>query len=640
MDCAGFRDMDAHTLEKLQFDVIRERVADGCATPQGRALVCTIRPSASLEHVRQWLAEVNDMIEVVPDHGWPPLIGMRDIIDRVSQSGRPDALSAQDLADVHVSLALTGPTLTWLSSVRERSPLLGRFAGRMTDLTPVANHISRAIDARGEVLDGASEKLATIRRSIDAARREINNVFERMLKQRRYVKLLQYGSTTFHNDRLVLPLKAEHRGRIPGIVHRSSDSGSTLFIEPAPAVELNNSIIKLRARENEEIGRILFELIREVHRHEDEIIESMRVAAIIDMIAAKARYALKRNALCPEVNDRGILDLHGARHPVLLELFSEAGRGEQVVPIDIRVGDDFDLLVVTGPNTGGKTVSLKTAGLLAVMTQAGIPIPVDPGSTLPVYKHICLDVGDEQSLEQSLSTFSAHLSNLLAILQRAGKRTLVLLDELGSGTDPDEGSAIGHAVMDELLERGCTAIITTHLSQLKAVAYQHDRVDNACAEFDVQSLQPTYKLRIGEPGNSKALAIARRLGLPDHMVKRAEAHLAGQSRALSRAIEGTIKSRRDAESARKEARQAQLAAQKSQEQYEEQAEALRRAGDAQQKWAEWIGTLQPGDTVFLKSFDKPARVVRMQLHRQTAVVSTGALDLEVQINTLSQPRSG
>jgi DNA mismatch repair protein MutS2 len=508
-------------------------------------------------------------------------------------------------------------------------------------LTALATTIGEAIDSRGQVVDHASDRLATLRRAIAEDSRRIREVFERILKQRRFLKMLQYASTTFHNDRLVLPLKAEYRGRIPGIVHRSSDSGATLFIEPAAAVEINNAIIKLRVREQEEVGRILSGLAKLVHEHEDPILQALDAAGVLDLIAAKTRYAAKRQARCPMISDGRLLDVKGARHPVLLSLFeqqaSAGSAARQVVPIDLRLGDDFDLLVITGPNTGGKTVSLKTAGLLALMTQAGIPIPVDPGSTLPVYSQIFVDVGDEQSLEQSLSTFSAHLTNTLHVLKHADEQSLVLMDELGAGTDPDEGSAIGRAIMEELLARRCSALVTTHLSQLKAVAYQLDRVDNACAEFDLESLRPTYRLRMGEPGNSQAIAIAERLGVPAPLVQRARGHLAGQARALSAAIEGTLQTRRRAEAARLAAAEERLQAERSREAYDRKVRDLEAQERARQLWSSWVDGLQPGAWVYVRPFAKCARVVRMKLHRQCAVVSDGNLDLEVPLSALARP---
>ncbi len=627
--------MNEHTLTKLEFDHITSALVEHCSSGLGRRLAQKIKPSRNPNEVRRWLDQVREMLAAEPAVGLPPLGGMHDIRSHVEASAKPAALEPEALAEVQQTLAATGLLCNWSNSLPAEASLLSNMFQRVADLTAVADQIDLAIDSRGVVRDTASPKLQTIRSKIESTRKQIGIVFQRVLKQPRYLKLLQYPNSTFHNDRVVLPLKAEYRGRIPGIIHRSSDTGATLFVEPSEVVELNNAIAKLRSKEHEEITRILLALTRLVHQHATEITRTLEAVSVLDLISAKAKYARKRNAVCPEISNNGILSLHEALHPVLIDLY--AGTGNRVVPIDIRLGDDFDLLVVTGPNTGGKTVALKTVGLLAAMAQAGIPIPVEEGSVLPVYEHIFIDIGDEQSIEQSLSTFSAHLTNIRQILRKAGKGSLVLIDELGAGTDPDEGSAIGWAIMDELLALGCAAVVTTHLSQLKAAAYTTDRVDNASVEFDVETLQPTYVLRLGEPGNSNALAIAERLGLPQKVVRRAWTHLDDQHRALSKAIEGTLQARRRAEQARKAATQAQKQAKRSQESFEEQEKALRRKQVAYEHWLQWINKLRAGDAVYVSTFGKRGKIVRMQLHKQSALVSIGAIDYEVQLNVISKP---
>jgi len=355
-------------------------------------------------------------------------------------------------------------------------------------------------------------------------------------------------------------------------------------------------------------------------------------------VANKCRYAKKRKCICPVIDDGGLLDLHDARHPYLLEWFArEAEEGcplRDVVPIDVRLGDDFDVLIVTGPNTGGKTVALKTVGLLALLNQCGVPIPVGEGSRLPVYKDVFIDVGDEQSIQQSLSTFSSHLTTLLEILRGSGPRSLVLIDELGAGTDPDEGAAIGRAVIAELLQLKAKAVVSTHLSNLKAVAYTTPRVDNASVEFDVASLKPTYRLRLGEPGNSNALIIAKRLGMPARLVQQARGFLDDRTRALNQAIAGTLESRREAEAARKSAMQAALDAQREKEKYKKDRRDLEQSQETFDRWTKWVHDLKPGDPVYLRSLHRGAKVVRMQLHKQIALVSAAGLDIEVALREL------
>ena len=631
--------MDDHTLDKLEFDRIRDILAGHCSCSLGKGLAGRITPSVHARQVKVWLAQAKEMSAAAETVGLPPMGGVHDIRGHLRGAGTPAGLDGDALAEVAETLAATGALRAWIASLGDQAPSLARFDERIGDFTVPAATIGEAVDPRGKVRDTASPKLANLRDTIDRARQQISTVFARLLRQSSTVRMLQYANATFHNDRMVLPLKSEHRGRIPGIIHRSSDTGATLFVEPAEAVELNNSIVRLRRDEQKEVGRILQGLSRLVHDNSPGIVRTLHAIAVLDLIAAKHRYARKRNCLCPEIRDDGVLYLQQARHPVLLEVLEPAdGNGQHpVVPIDVRLGDDFDLLIVTGPNTGGKTAALKTIGLMALMAQSGIPIPVAAGSEMPVFRKVFIDVGDEQSLEQSLSTFSGHMSQILSILDRAGPQSLVLIDELGAGTDPDEGAAIGRAVIDHLLQAGAKTVATTHLSALKSIAFTHDRADNAAVEFDVESLEPTYHLRLGEPGNSNAIVVAERLGMPPRLVKQARSHLGDRHRQLQKAIEGTLQSRRRAESARREALQAKLEADQSRHEYEQQKRELTNEQEDYRRWIEWINRLQPGDTVFVASFDTDAKVVRMYLHKQTALVSSGALDIEVPLRELSEP---
>ena len=636
--------MNDATFEKLEFHLIREALAGYCSCGLGKKLAHGLNPSTNTKLIRQWMAQVREMAEVAITHSLPPMGGIHDITEAIRASGLPAPLEPNVLGDVAETLAATGTLHVWFGKIGDTAPQLGHLRDRITDLSPMATVINDAIDSRGHVRDYASPKLASIRRTIEDARAQIKIVFDRILRQTGIAKILQYAGATFHNDRGVLPLKAEHRGRIPGIIHRSSDSGATLFVEPSASVGLNNSLVRLREDEEKEITRILVELTRHLHAAAENILRTIRAIGALDLIAAKCRYAKARNCVCPEIDDRGILDVHDARHPILIEIFAaRAASGkklEVVVPIDARLGDDFDVMMITGPNTGGKTVAIKTVGLLALMTQCGIPIPVGPGSRMPVFGQIYVDIGDEQSLQQSLSTFSSHLSNLLDILEHAGPRTLVLIDELGAGTDPDEGAAIGSAIVAELLKRGARALITTHLSVLKALAYTTDRVDNASVEFDPVSLKPTYHLRMGEPGNSNALIIAERLGMSKRLIAHAKSRLDEREGTLKKAIAGTLASRREAEEARKTARAAALESQREQEAYEERRQALERETARYERWTKWVNALAPGDAVYLRKMKRPAKVVRMQLHKQVALVSSGTIDIEVPLRDIAEPREG
>ncbi len=633
--------MDETVLVKLEFQAVRELIATYCATPLGKRLVHSLTPTHKIALIREWLGQVEQMMHVVEDYGYPPMAGVHDVREQVRVSMSPLPLEAPELADIAETLTVTSALRQWLTGLGEDVDLLKRVGRRVEDLSAIASVINESIDARGQVRDYATPKLASIRRTIEETKDRVKKVFDRLLKQTSLTKMLQYGGATLHADRTVLPLKAQYRGRIPGIIHRTSDTGATLFVEPAEVVQLNNTIVRLRDEESKEITQILRLLTRHIQVNAKLILATLRAVGVIDLIGAKCRYAKKRDGICPDIDEQGVMDLHEARHPLLMELFEQQAehgeKAQEVVPIDVRLGDDFDVLIITGPNTGGKTVTLKTVGLLAVMTQCGLPIPVGEGSRMPMFDHICIDVGDEQSLQSSLSTFSGHLSNILSMLQSSHSRSLVLIDELGAGTDPDEGAAIGRAVVTELLTRGVKALITTHLSALKAVAFTSERVDNASVEFDPHTLRPTYRLRLGEPGNSNALIIAQRLGMSKRMIQRAKSYLDDQTRALSQAIEGTLASRRKAELARKDARDAAIQAKQQRDKFEASQQDLKRSQEKFDGWTKWINTLAPGDEVFMLPLKRTGKVVRMQLHKQTALITSGAMDIEVSLRDLEKP---
>ncbi len=633
--------MDESVLSKLEFEAVRELCAAHCATRLGKRLALSLTPTHKIALIREWLGQVEQMMCVVDDRGYPPMGGVHDVREFVRRSMSPIPLEAHELADIAETLVVTSAIRQWFARLGEESDLLHRVGQRIEDLSAIAVVINESIDARGQVRDYASPKLASIRRTIEQNKDHVKRVFERLLKQPSLTKMLQYGGATLHADRTVLPLKAQYRGRIPGIIHRTSDTGATLFVEPAEAVQLNNTIVRLRDEESKEITKILRVLTQHVQVNTKAILDTLRAVGVIDVIGAKCRYAKQRHCICPEIDEQGVMDLHEARHPLLLELFEQrAGENEmpqEVVPIDVRLGDDFDVLMITGPNTGGKTVTLKTVGLMAVMTQCGMPIPAGEGSRMPIFSQIFIDVGDEQSLQSSLSTFSGHLSNILKMLNSCNDQSLVLIDEVGAGTDPDEGAAIGRAVVTELLSRGVKGLITTHLSALKAIAFTTERVDNASVEFDPQTLKPTYRLRLGEPGNSNALIIAQRLGMSKRMIARAKSYLDDQAHALSQAIEGTLESRRKAESARKDARDAVVEAKREREKFEASDRDMKESQEKFNSWTKWVNDLTPGDEVFIAPLKRKGKVVRMQLHKQSALVSSGAMDVEVSLRNLEIP---
>jgi len=634
--------MDAHSLEKLEFEQVRHLLAGYARCSLGRQIALRVAPVRHRDQIGRWLCQVKEMLALIEVRGAPPFGGVHDIRQLISKAEPPSPLKPEDFAAIAETLAATDAINKYFTDLPERFEHTARLAERIGNLLPLAEQIWRVIDRRGQVRDDATERLASIRRKIADAQQSIGQVVDRLLRSPHVLRLLQYPNSTFHNDRIVLPLRAEHRGRLEGIIHRTSDSGATLFVEPAEAVELNNTIISLRQDEHEEIGRILWDLSQTIHLNRDQILKTIDALAALDLVTAKALMARAFDMTVPQIGEDGVLRLREARHPLLLAMQLADVQAErpapEVVPIDVRLGDDFDMLVITGPNTGGKTAALKTVGLLAAMAQSGMPIPAAEGSALPVYDDVLIDVGDEQSLQQSLSTFSSHMSQILRMLRRARETTLVLLDELGAGTDPDEGAALGQAVLDELLRRGSPTMVTTHLGTLKSLAFRRRRVDNAAVEFDEATLQPKYRLLIGEPGNSNAIAIAARLGLPRRLTVSAQRNISGKYRALTRAIAGTLVTKRLAEEARSEAEAVKREAVQAKEAAQQQAELLEKKRGEFERWAQQVVQLRRGDSVYVRSFDRHGTVVRMALQRQRAEIDFGSMSVDVSLAELQPER--
>jgi DNA mismatch repair protein MutS2 len=639
--------MDEHTLEKLEYDRIRVLLSEHAQCALGRSLALRLRPSKRFLQVSRWLEQAEQFGKWVDRHGLPPFGGITDVRPQVRRAVPPAKLEPFEFADLASAIQGIGMVRSYFAGLDEGFEAIAGIVARIGELRFIADRINLVIDPRGRVRDDATERLRNIRSEIDGVRQRTKQVFDRLTRKPDIVKYLQYANATFHDDRMVLPVKADQRGRVPGIVHRSSDSGQTLFVEPAEAVELNNRLVGLLQTEQEEINRILWELTHLVHLNQTELLNTLDTVAVVDLLAAKIKFARRYQMHLPKVTQERQLVLRQARNPVLMAMYEGAAAGSteptsqstdhadhRVVPIDVRLGDDFDIMLITGPNTGGKTATLKTVGLLTLMSQSGLPIPAAAGATVPLFQGIWIDVGDEQSLQQSLSTFSGHLARILDILRRTQGSTLVLLDELGAGTDPDEGAAIGKAIVDHLLSRGCLAIVTTHLGALKAMGFENRRVDNASVQFDAQTLQPTYELRIGEPGNSNAIAIASRLGMPKALIRAARQHLTGRQRALQKAIAGTLTARRAAERARRDAEQARQQAARQTLAALDQAKALEDKHRNYAAWVERIMKLQPGDAVRVHKFDDPARILRVHLDKQRATVDIGAKQLEVSLSDL------
>lgn len=641
--------MDAHTLELLQFDAVRGQLAGYAASALGRELAGRLEPTADLDACRREVALVTEMVTALGLAQAPPFGGLHDVRLLARRAAIGTMLSADQLLEVGETLGTTGAMYRYRMRLDEHlTGLIDLLAG-VEDLGAVGKGISGCIDGRGHVLDMASRDLAAVRQKLFELDEKVKSEVKRLLRDPELRKILSYPNATIHGDHYVLPVAANHRHRVPGVVHRLSATGETIFIEPASIANLGIERVTLKADEDREVKRVLRRLSAEVGRVAKPLAFALDVMAKLDLVTAKAKYARDFDMHPPDLNNDGRLWLRQARHPILLSLFRNADpklapadpppsdqletpnskpETRQVVPIDIRLGYGFNLLVVTGPNTGGKTVTLKTTGLLCLMAQCGMHVPAGAGSQVPVFRHILADIGDEQSLEQSLSTFSSHVTRIAAIFGQADADSLVLLDELGAGTDPTEGAALGRAILDQLDKVGCRAIVTTHLGDLKTYAFNNDRAENGAVEFDIETMRPTYRLLIGQYGMSNALKIARRLKLPDELLRRARKYLRrrqGKTGELARLQQ----LREEAEKAKEQALAAQHAAGVERQAFERKAAALDRQAEADAGLRQMRANLKPGDEVRVARFDKVGKVARVDARKQTVTVGVGIGQWEV-----------
>jgi DNA mismatch repair protein MutS2 len=572
------------SLHTLEYDKIIDRLASLCAFPASRRLARDLQPSSDYRDVlrRQRLtAEGRRALELKPNLS---LGSARDIGDPVGQAARGHVLEPAELLDVQATLGLARTVRDTISRLRVHVPLLADIAERIADLGELEDRIGRTVNQRAEVVDGASPVLAQLRRDARHSHDRLSQRLQQIVSSAANRTVLQEPIVTLRDGRYVVPVKAELRSQLPGIVHDVSSSGATVSLEPLDVVEMGNKWRELQLEEQREVQRILRAISQEIGERAPEIAATLDALSRIDFALAKARLgeALGATGIPHDGLDQswlaesGPLRLADARHPLLTGgSLPASGR---VVPITVWVGDEdeeaFRSLLITGPNTGGKTVALKTVGLLSLMAQAGLPLPADADSRVPIFDSIHADIGDEQSIEQSLSTFSSHMGNIISILGAATPRSLVLLDELGAGTDPSEGSALAKAILQHLLRVGCLTIATTHHGELKAFAHTTPGIANASVEFDPETLSPTYHLTIGLPGQSNALAIAARLGMPDDVLAEARESIDPDRLAVESLIVDLARQREAAESARFEQESAAARAQQAERQVTERLAAL------------------------------------------------------------------
>ena len=546
------------SLNILELPVVLDMLAAEAVTDGGKEACRSLRPSSDRLEVKNRLAETSAAKEMMVVRGSPSLSGIKDIRPSLSRADLGGSLNTIELLNIARVLQCARLVKGYTSDDKLGKSCIDHLFAALHANRFLEEKITGSIVGEDEIADSASSELANIRRKIRAASARVRDCLQKIISSPSYAKVLQEPIITMRSDRFVVPVKAECKGAIPGLVHDISASGATLFIEPMAAVKANNELRELAAKEKTEIERILAELSADCAAHAEDIASDYSYLITLDGIFARAKLSYKLNGIEPELREKGVV-LRRARHPLLPK--------DKAVPISLELGEDFDTLIITGPNTGGKTVTLKTIGLLNVMAQCGLHIPADDGSGVPIYRHVLADIGDEQSLEQNLSTFSAHMTNIVHILGECDADSLLLFDELGAGTDPTEGAALAIAVIEHARKMGANVAATTHYAELKVYATNENGIQNASCEFDVETLSPTYRLLVGVPGKSNAFAISERLGLSKEIIDDAKARIGVQNASFEATIEKLEQTRalleRDRAETAKKLREAEESAKKA-----------------------------------------------------------------------------
>lgn len=546
------------SLNILELPVVLDMLAAEAVTDGGKEACRSLRPSSDRLEVKNRLAETSAAKEMMVVRGSPSLSGIKDIRPSLSRADLGGSLNTIELLNIARVLQCARLVKGYTSDDKLGKSCIDHLFAALHANRFLEEKITGSIVGEDEIADSASSELANIRRKIRAASARVRDCLQKIISSPSYAKVLQEPIITMRSDRFVVPVKAECKGAIPGLVHDISASGATLFIEPMAAVKANNELRELAAKEKTEIERILAELSADCAAHAEDIASDYSYLITLDGIFARAKLSYKLNGIEPELREKGVV-LRRARHPLLPK--------DKAMPISLELGEDFDTLIITGPNTGGKTVTLKTIGLLNVMAQCGLHIPADDGSGVPVYRHVLADIGDEQSIEQNLSTFSAHMTNIVHILNECDADSLLLFDELGAGTDPTEGAALAIAVIEHARKMGANVAATTHYAELKVYATNENGIQNASCEFDVETLSPTYRLLVGVPGKSNAFAISERLGLSKEIIDDAKARIGVQNASFEATIEKLEQTRalleRDRAETAKKLREAEESAKKA-----------------------------------------------------------------------------
>ncbi|MBE6747993.1 MAG: endonuclease MutS2 [Ruminococcaceae bacterium] len=536
--------MNRH-LKAIELDKVLLMVAERACNDDAKEVILNLRPESNLQLVADLLKKTEDAYILLAKFGGPSFGGLKNVNNALARAKAGAMLTMKELLDIGSTVRAVRNLRDWRDGNGQDPLSIDIYFSSLMPNKFLEERIFSAILSEDEMSDNASAELASIRRKIKNQENAVREKLEKIIRSQNLKNVLQDAIITQRNGRYVVPVKSEHRATVSGLVHDTSSTGATVFVEPAGVVEANNEIRVLKGKETQEIERILYELSSIAGSFVDEIKGSYECAVEINVIFSKAQLAYKMNATMPKLNAKGVIDLKKARHPLI--------DPKSVVATDIRLGKEFDTLVITGPNTGGKTVAIKTLGLLSAMAMCGLMLPCGDESEISVFNEILADIGDEQSIEQSLSTFSSHMVNIVNILKTANENSLVLIDELGAGTDPVEGAALAMAILEQLHSQGAKIAATTHYAELKAYALETERVENGSCEFDVNSLRPTYRLLIGIPGRSNAFAISERLGVASDIIKRAKDLVSSESVRFENVVDKLEQSRLEMESERKEA---------------------------------------------------------------------------------------
>lgn len=601
--------MKSKALRTLEYNKIIELLVQQATSEPAKKELSKLKPMTNRGDILDGLAETSEAVDVIVRKGSLPLGQIYDIEDHLYFVKKGGTLTMRQLLHILYNMKVTSNVITFLKSDLPQLPILDGIREILVTFPRLIEKIDMSIISEDEMSDNASSELKNIRRAMARQNDAIKNRLNHILNSQDSRTYLQDAIVTMRDGRYVIPVKAEHRGKFPGIVHDQSQTGATIFIEPQVIVNLNNELRELELAEKAEIERILAELSSNVCEHFHDLMNNQKLLVTLDKIFAKAKLSVKMKAECPVIADGGELELKEARHPLI--------QSKKVVPINVSVGGDYTTLVVTGPNTGGKTVTLKTTGLLVLMAQSGLHIPAASTSRIPIFEQVFADIGDEQSIEQSLSTFSSHMRNIVEILYKVDNKSLVLVDELGAGTDPTEGAALAIAILENLKSWGAYTIATTHYNEIKKYALSTEGVENGSMEFDIETLSPTYRLFIGIPGKSNAFEISRKLGLDEELIDRAQTLLERGDIEFEDVLDSIEKDKRRAEAERDEAIRLNLEMKKQQEDLE------KRQAKLEEQERDIIAKAKEEARDILKEARETANDVSKELRRLSKLDSLG-----------------